>query len=85
MRVAVVVQHALRGEVTPHLVPDDFPQIVLRDVRPDAQRHWEIDQVQPVREYQHAIDGDLDADDVVDEARAAGSERTGHINRRSCR
>src|SRR5262245_15624087 len=59
------VEHALRGQVASHLLPHDVAQFHLRDVQPDAQRHWEIHQVEPVGDDEHAVDGDLDADDVV--------------------
>ncbi len=45
MRLAIVIQHALRSKVARHLVPDDLSQILLRDVRPDPKRDREIDQV----------------------------------------
>jgi hypothetical protein len=43
----------------------DVAQLQLRDVQPDAQRHREIHQVEPVGDDEHAVDGDLDTDDVV--------------------
>ena len=73
-----MVEHPLRGEVPLHLVPDQVAQVLLRDVRPDPERRREFDQMQPVGDHQHAVDGHLYADDVVDEAGAAGSEGTGH-------
>jgi len=59
------VEHTLCGQVTRHLLPHDVAQVLLRDVEPDPKRHREIHQVEPVGDDEHAVDGDLDADDVV--------------------
>jgi hypothetical protein len=65
MRFAENVEHALCREITRDLFPHDVAQVFLRDVRPDAQRHWEIHQIQPVGDDEHAVDRDLDADHIV--------------------
>jgi hypothetical protein len=69
-RLAVTVQRALRDEVALHLVPDEVSQVLLRDVGPDPKRRREIDQVQPVGDHQHGVDGDLHTD-IIEEAGAA--------------
>src|SRR4051812_13263581 len=65
VRFAENVEHALRGQVACHLLPHDVAQVFLRDVQPDAQCHWEVHQVEPVGDDEHAVDGDLDTDHVV--------------------
>ena len=65
VRFAENVQHALCGQVTCHLLPHDVAQFLLWNVQPDAQRHWEIHQVEPVCDDEHSVDGDLDTDDIV--------------------
>jgi hypothetical protein len=68
------VKHALCGQVALHLFPHGVAQFFLGDVQPDAQRHWEVHQVQPVGDDEHAVDGDLDAYHVIEMC-----WRTGHI------
>jgi hypothetical protein len=59
------VEHTLCGQVARHLLPHDVTQVLLRDIQPDAKRHGEVRQVEPVGDDEHAVDRDLDADDVV--------------------
>jgi hypothetical protein len=65
VRFAEKIEHALRGQVASDLFPHDVAQFDLRDIQPDAQCHWEVHQVEPVSDDEHAVDGDLDTDDVV--------------------
>jgi hypothetical protein len=65
MGFAEKIEHALCSQVARHLLPHDVAQVLLRDVQPDAKRHREIRQVKPVGDDEHAVDGDLDTDDVV--------------------
>src|ERR1700733_5850099 len=78
VRLARMVQHPLRGEVTLDLVPDELEQGLLRNVLPDPKRRRKFDQVQPVGNHQHPVNGPLDTDNVVDKPSARGSEGTGH-------
>src|SRR5882757_6485469 len=72
-------QHTLRDEVSGHLIPHHVSQVELRNVGPDSQRWRELHDVEFVGDDEHAIDGDLDADDVIDVwGVLSGAPRRGH-------
>ena len=80
MRLAEHVEDALCGQVAGDLLPHDVAQFELRDVRPDAQRGRESpSRCSRSAIDQHAVDGDLDPDDVVDARRPV---RTRHAHPR---
>ena len=60
------VEHALCRQVPSHPLPHDVAQLRLRDVQPDAHSdRRKLHQAEPVGDDEHAVDGDLDPDDVV--------------------
>ncbi len=65
VRFAEKIEHTLCGQVASHLFPHDVAQFHLRDIQPDPQRHREVHQLEAVGDDEHAVDGDLDADDIV--------------------
>jgi hypothetical protein len=75
MRRPEDVEHTLGGEIAGYLFPHDVAQFQLRDVGSDPERRRELHHVEPVGDDEHAVDRDLDRDDVVDvggPARAIG-------------
>src|SRR6476660_9256874 len=65
VRFAEKIENTLCGQVASHLLPHDVAQFHLRDIQPDPQRHREVHQLEAVGDDEHAVDGDLDADDIV--------------------
>ncbi|AFM14899.1 hypothetical protein Mycch_0071 [Mycolicibacterium chubuense NBB4] len=65
MRIAERGEDSLGGEVASDLVPDDLALLFVGDVGADAERQRKVDQVEQVRDDQHAVDGDLDPHHVV--------------------
>ncbi|GBG40948.1 hypothetical protein NJB14197_17180 [Mycobacterium montefiorense] len=76
VRLALVVQHSLGGEVALHLIPDEVPQLLLGNVRANPKRRRKIEQLHSIGDHQHAVDGHLHPDDIV-EGHKAASEVTG--------
>src|SRR4029078_7238142 len=60
------IQHALGGELSRDLLPDDVAQLRLGDVHPNPQLRLKLRLSQAVGEDEHPVDGDLHRDDVID-------------------